>query len=114
MKITVRQWLTRKADRPIPMRTMEATVLGETAKAVHVKLKGFLAPSSTCNHCGRRLTNKVSLLYGIGPICGGHFHINPLGSEEELNEVYEDMKRKMDSVVWQGWIPKSQIESIEN
>jgi hypothetical protein len=114
IKIKVRQWLTKTENNPLPMRVMEGEVKRETAKAILVKLNGFLAPSSVCNHCGRTLTHPVSLLYGIGPVCGGHFHINPLSSEEELKASYEDMKRKMENVTWEGWLPKSSVESIES
>jgi hypothetical protein len=109
--IKVRQWLTRRNDKPVPMRTMEAVIVRETNKAVYVKMNGHLKPSSTCNHCGRRLTHPVSLLYGLGPVCGGHFHINPVNSEEELQRRYTEMQKKMEKVTWEGWIPKSQIES---
>jgi hypothetical protein len=110
--IKVRQWLTRRSTSPIPMRTMEGVILQETARAYKVKLNGHLQPSSTCNHCGRRLTHPVSLMYGLGPVCGGHFHINPCNSEEELKERYDEMARRMEKVTWEGWIPKSQIESM--
>jgi hypothetical protein len=112
-EIKVRQWLTRKDDNPVPMRIMTGEVVRETQKAMLVKLNGFLRPSGTCLHCGRRLTNPVSLLYGIGPICGEHFNINPLSSAEELHSIYEEMARLMGEVKWEGWIPKSQVESIE-
>lgn len=110
--IKVRQWLTKKDNNPIPMRTMEGVVLQETQKAYKVRLNGHLRPSSNCNHCGRRITHPVSLLYGLGSTCGQHFHINPLGSEEELKRNYEQMKKKMEKITWEGWIPKSQIESM--
>jgi hypothetical protein len=111
-KFTVKRWLT-KTDKPVPMRTMKGTILRETAKAIHVRLEGFLEPSKVCLHCGRKLTHKVSLLYGIGPICGQHFHINPLASEEELEKHYDRMKAQMERVQWEGWLPKSQVK-IEN
>jgi hypothetical protein len=52
-------------------------------------------------------------MYGLGPICGGHFHINPCDNEQQLKARYDDMKRKMESVTWEGWIPRSQIESMQ-
>ena len=107
--VEVRQWLTRKDENPVPCRKMKGEIVRETAKAYLVKLHGFLAPSSTCLHCGRELTHPVSLLYGIGPVCGGHFHINPLRSEEELQVRYEQMARQMASVTWEGWLPKGHV-----
>jgi hypothetical protein len=109
-KIEVRQFLTKSESNPVPCRKMEVReVVRESAKAIFVKLQGYLEPSSTCLHCGRSLTHPVSLLYGIGPVCGGHFHINPCASEEELERRYEEMKRQMASVTWEGWLPKGHI-----
>lgn len=112
-QIKVRQWLTKQEKNPIPMRTMTGEILRETARAIHVRLKGFMEPSSTCLHCGRKLTHPVSLLYGIGPSCGRHFHINPCSSEDELQRRYQEMTKAMGEVQWEGWVPKSQIEKIE-
>lgn len=108
----VRQWLTRRNDNPIPMRTMEGVIVKETSKAYQVKLNGLLKPSKQCLHCGRTLTHPVSVLYGIGPVCGGHFHINPCDTKEELEKRYNAMAETMQGVTWEGWIPKSQIESM--
>jgi hypothetical protein len=112
VQIKVKQWMTRVDKNPVPCREMAGEIVRETAKAVLVKLHGLLQPSDTCLHCGRELTHPVSLLYGIGPVCGKHFHINPLSSEAELMEKYEEMKAKMAAVKWEGWLPKSSIEEM--
>lgn len=108
-RIKVKKWMTIKEDNPIPMRVMFGKILRETQKAIYVSVYGKPEPSTTCLHCGRKLTHPVSLLFGIGPICGGHYHINPLNSEEELQERIEEIKQKLADVKWEGWIPKSQI-----
>lgn len=112
-QIKVKQWITRVDANPVPCREMVGLVERETAKAVLVSLHGFLAPSDTCLHCGRELTHPVSLLYGIGPVCGKHFHVNPLSSAAELERSYDEMKQKMAAVTWKGWLPKSAIEFIK-
>jgi hypothetical protein len=109
----VRQWLTRATNsnrNPIPMRTMEGVILQETNKAIKVKLNGLLQPSSNCLHCNRTLTHPVSLMYGLGPVCGGHFHINPCNTEKELKDRYNEMLTTIKNVTWEGWIPKSQVQ----
>jgi hypothetical protein len=111
-QIRVKKWLTKQENNPIPCREMRGIIKKETTKAYLVELKGFLAPSSHCLHCGHELTHPVSLLYGLGPICGQHFHINPLNSEEELQERYEEMKRQMASFTWSGWIPKVAVVNM--
>lgn len=112
VKITVKQWLVKRAENPVPCRTMRGEIVRETAKAVLVRMTGFLEPSTTCLHCGRTLTHPVSLLYGIGPVCGQHFHINPCGSEDELRQRIDHMRHAMESVKYEGWLPKSQIEAM--
>lgn len=113
-KITVRAWMTKKEENPLPMRTMVGIIERETTKAYYMKLHGKPEPSSKCLHCGRKITHPVSLAIGIGPICGGHYHINPYDTQEELEAHIEEIKSKLKSVTWEGWIPKSQItEMIE-
>jgi hypothetical protein len=111
-RVKVKQWLTRRDNNPVPMREMLATVEAQTRNAVLVTMQGFIAPSTHCLHCNRPLSHPVSLLYGIGPTCGGHFHINPLRTEEELNARYDEMCETMSNVTWRGWIPRSQIERM--
>lgn len=110
-KIEVRQFLTKPNPKypdkePVPMRVMYGTIERETPKGLLVKMKGKPAPTSHCMVCGRQLKHPVSLLYGIGPECGEHYHINPFGTEEELNEHYESLRQKLADVTYDGWLPK--------
>lgn len=112
-KVKVSAFMVKK-ENPMPMRTMFFDkVVKETNKSIFVKLQGWPLPSSECLHCGKKLTHPISLLYGIGPICGQHFYINPLGSQEELDAAIEELRDKMSQVKWEGWIPKSKIVNIE-
>lgn len=115
IRIKVKQWLTRPdfTKNPMPMRIMFGHIERETAKAYLINVHGKPQPSSICLHCGRKLEHPVSVLYGIGPICGEHFHINPLNSEEELKAVMDDIAQKLADTKWTGWIPKSGVEEIE-
>lgn len=115
MRIKVRQWLTREdyTDKPMPMRTMFGTIEQETAKAYYVKLHGKLMPSSNCLHCDRDLKHPISLLYGLGPICGQHFYINPCNTKEELETNYAAMCAVMAKITWEGWIPKTGVLEME-
>lgn len=124
-RIKVRQYMTRKSspefdfmkkfnnDNPMPMRVMVGKVLQETKGMVKMELHGRPEPSSYCLHCGKTLTHPVSLLYGIGPICGQHFHVNPLEDESQLDAYMEVLKEKMNEIRWTGWIIKSAIEEKE-
>ncbi|QST02581.1 hypothetical protein IMZ31_24330 (plasmid) [Pontibacillus sp. ALD_SL1] len=115
LRVKVKPFLTKRNPKypdkiPVPMRTMFGYSTRETANGIHMVLKGKPEPSSHCLHCGRVIKHPVSLLYGIGPICGGHYHVNPLESEEELNLRMEEIKQKLANVVWEGWLPKNYIE----
>ena len=108
VKVKVRSWLTKRDDNPMPMRVMVGYVTKETAKSVYVHLHGQPEPSSTCLHCNRELTHPVSIMYGIGPICGGHYHI-PNVSMENVMDYYEEIRAKLAAVTWEGWLPRGHI-----
>lgn len=121
-KITVKSYMTEPATStfdfqdkwnkgiPMPMVTMIGTVIKETRGMFYMELHGQAEPTCNCLHCGRSLTNKVSMLYGIGPICGEHYGINPFDTEEELNEHFEELKKKISEIKWEGWVIKSAIK----
>lgn len=125
-RIEVKRWMTQKSETgsdfqfmaqrnnniPMPMRVMRCVVLDETRGMYHIAARGHPEPSSNCLHCGKTLTHPVSLLYGIGPVCGGHYHINPFNTKAELDASYEDIKKKMSEITWQGWVIKSGIKSM--
>lgn len=98
---------------PMPSRVMVMKINKETKGMYHVSGHLKPEPSRQCIHCGRTLRHKVSILYGIGPICGQHFHINPLSSEAELEARIDEIREKMAAVQWSGWVIKSAILSME-
>lgn len=102
LQISIKPWLARKHHIP---REIDVVVLQETNKAVLVRCKVPARETSTCLMCGRPISHPVSVFYGIGPICGNHFHLprNPTDAEE--------MKRILAEIVWEMWLPKSQILS---
>jgi hypothetical protein len=120
--IKVRQYMTKKAtpqfdfmkkfndNNPMPMRVMKGVKIEETRGMVKMKLNGFFAPSEICFRCGRTLTHEVSRMYGIGPECGGHYHIANPTSLEAFRECEKEIRAKIEAVEWTGWIIKSAIE----
>lgn len=113
--ITVKQYMTQKStlafdfmykwnnDVPMPMRTMTGVVVKETQGMVYMKLHGLAKPTITCMICGKELTNPVSRLYGIGPICLGK-----VGIVRDISDV-AGIKEEMQNITWEGWIIKSAI-----
>lgn len=127
-KITVKQYMTRKAtpefdfmkqwnnDVPMPLRTMIGTVEKETRGMVYMTLHGDITEEKTqrCLMCGRPITNPVSQYFGMGPECGGHNYINPFYSKEELENAVKDYRENvLKNMRWSGWIIKSAVLSDE-
>lgn len=124
-RVKVRQYMTKpptqdfdfhtkwNGGREMPMRIMVGKVVGETPGMYKMDLFAKPMPSSICMVCGKTLTHPVSLIYGIGPECGRHFHMNPFDTEEELEASFEQLKQRMADIEWCGWIPKKAFEEME-
>lgn len=122
--IKVRQYMTKPATEefdfqekwnsniPMPFRIMRGRVLKETRGMVMMDLCAVPMKTDVCMRCGRPLSHPVSRLYGIGPECGGHAHINPFDTPEQLFEALDVVKEKLAQIKWRGWIIKSAIEEV--
>lgn len=123
--IKVRQYMTKpsspdfdfqakwNSDVPMPFRIMQGRVLKETRGMLMMECHAVPLKTDVCMRCGRALTHPVSRLYGIGPECGGHAHINPFETEDELYEALDYVKQKLADIKWRGWIIKSAIEECQ-
>lgn len=100
-------------DVPMPFVIMSGTIEKETRGMYYMKLHGRAERTSVCMCCGKRLTNKISMLYGLGPECGHHAYINPFNSEEELNEHLDEVFKRISDVTWSGWVIKSAIKDMQ-
>ena len=126
-RITVKKYMTEKSvpgfdfmakwnnDEPMPLRMMTGYIDKETKGMVHMVLHGdmYAAQMCTCMKCGKRLTNKVSQYFGIGPECGGHNYTHPFETEEELDKAVEQYKAKLQAITWTGWVVRSAITEQE-
>lgn len=123
--IKVRQYMTKppsdnfdfqsrwNGNTPMPFRVMQGRVLKETRGMLMMECHAVPLKTDVCIRCGKPLTHPVSRLYGIGPECGGHAHINPFNTEEELYAALDEVKQKLSKITWRGWIIKSAIEECE-
>lgn len=123
--IKVRQYMTKPAspdfdfqakwnsDVPMPFRIMRGRVLKETRGMLYMDCHAVPIKTDVCMRCGRPLSHPVSRLYGVGPECGGHAHINPFETEEELYAALDSVKQKLSEIKWRGWIIKSAIEECQ-
>lgn len=92
-----------------------AKPLVETSKALYLYGHGSGETTKTgvCCCCGRLLTHPVSVLLGIGPECGGHFHDwKAVGGYTEEN--LERLRVVLNNIKIEGWVPKSQIISTSD
>lgn len=127
-KIEVKGYMLKKAtpefdfmarwnnDEPMPLKIMYGVKLKETKGMVRMRLHGDIKERVTqrCMGCGRPITNPVSRYFGLGPVCGNHDYTNPFDTEEELQQAVADYRAKLVNTVWEGWIIKSAIESIDD
>lgn len=121
--IRVKRWMTEKTTNdsfdfmrhwnkniPMPLRVMRGRVLSETRGMLYMELRACPLKTDYCMRCGKPLSHPVSRLYGLGPECGGHYHINPFNTEEELQAAIKEVRQKLNNVTWTGWIAKSGVE----
>lgn len=118
-RITVKQYMTKPSEpgfdfmlkwnnnNPMPLRTMEGTLLQETKGMVKMRLRGFGQATCNCMRCGRDLKNPVSRYYGIGPEC-----MQKLGLVRDIEDI-EGIKEDLVQIEWEGWIIKSAITNEE-
>ena len=123
--ILVKPWMTQKSskdfnfmlnwnnDTPMPMRRMRGSINKETPGMYNMTLRGVPSTTGVCSVCGKTLTNPISRLYGIGPECmekTGIFSDIPIEkAKERLNEI----NKRIENIVWTGWIAKSAIMNME-
>lgn len=125
---TVKEYMTRAGtpsfdfmirwnnNIPMPLRVMVGTIEKETAGMVYANLHGEIITRETqfCMKCGKEITNPISRLFGLGPVCGGHNYVNPFSSDEELNAAVEKYRtERLHNITWSGWIIKSAIIAKE-
>ena len=100
--VRVKNWMTQEG--------MDFNINWNNKKAMPFRVMARRLRTDYCMKCGRPLTHPVSRLYGLGPECGQHFHINPFETEQELREAVEEVDKKLSEITWSGWIARSGIE----
>lgn len=88
-------------------------ILIETAKAIYVYGRGTTQTKAIgrCCVCGRTLTHPVSVILGIGPECGKHWHDwDAIGGYTAEN--IELLTKKVEEIKIDQWIPKACVLEI--
>ncbi|MNV38662.1 hypothetical protein D3C71_1302240 [compost metagenome] len=114
MRFQFDPWLIKKSKtnksfnsgKPIPLLVMFGEIIKENDKSFLINVHGKPEPSSICFSCGAELTHPVSVLYGIGPDCGKHFHISPV---KDIMNHMDELKKKFSDIKWRGLVPKKSV-----
>ena len=93
---------------PILVDVTEVMVM--SAKAFKLKAKLTKENGGVCRCCGRTLTDEMSQITGIGPVCAGHVGVKHPKTKDEVAKFREDMSNKIDEIgEFEFWIPKRAI-----
>ena len=88
-------------------------VTAETARAIRVKAE---IPDNTftfgfCRNCGRKLTDKFSMLTGMGKVCANFYGIPYIKNVSEVQEFKDKLDNVIKSIgVKEFWLPKSRVD----
>ena len=104
--------LQENTTSPIKFRNIKIkAVKRETEKAYLMDIEYYSGVVSSCGCCGLPLTNDVSRMTGIGPICAGKLNM-PRPTMKNAKQFMKDLDEKFKTLgtFKEVWIPKSQIK----
>ena len=80
-------------------------------KAMKLEAKLTKENAGICRCCGRSLTDEMSQLTGIGPVCSTYVGVKHPSTRKDLPEFKAKMNKKIDEVgTFEFWIPKRSIK----
>ena len=93
---------------PILVDITEVLVMSD--RAFKFKAKLTKENGGICRCCGRTLTDEMSQVTGIGPVCAKHVGIEHPKTKDDVVKFKEDMSKKIDEIgEFEFWIPKRAI-----
>ena len=96
-------------SKKVPMYFAAKPII-QTQKAVYLYGRGTteVTREGVCMSCGKHLTHPVSVMLGMGPECGGHYHNwDLIGGYTEEN--IERLQKAIRDITIDGWFPKGVI-----
>jgi len=85
-------------------------VMTMSNKAFKLKAKLTKENGGICRCCGKTLTDYMSQITGIGPVCAKYVGVEHPKSVSEVEKFKADMSKKIDEIgEFEFWIPKRQI-----
>ena len=93
---------------PILVDVTEVMIMSN--KAFKLKAKLTKENGGICRCCGRTLTDEMSQVTGIGPVCSGYVGVKHPNSIKDVEQFKIDMSNKIDEIgEFEFWIPKRAI-----
>lgn len=93
---------------PILVDVTEVLVMSN--KAFKIKAKLTKENGGICSCCGRTLTDEMSQITGIGPVCAKNVGVKHPKTKDEVNKFKQEMSNKIDEIgEFEFWIPKRSI-----
>ena len=89
-------------------------LLSVSPKAVKFSGKMTIKRGKVCTSCMRDLTDKFSMLTGMGKTCAKHMKVEYIKDASEATRFREDYLKRVDEIgEMTFWIPKKQIKKWE-
>ena len=93
-----------------PILVDVTAVTAMTDRALRVKGKLTKENGGVCRCCGKTLTDEMSQVTGIGPVCAKYVGVEHPKSKNDVKKFKEDMSKKIDEIgEFEFWIPKRAV-----
>lgn len=93
-----------------PILVDVTAVTAMTDRALRVKGKLTKENGGVCRCCGKTLTDEMSQITGIGPVCAKYVGVEHPKSKNDVEKFKEDMSNKIDEIgEFEFWIPKRAV-----
>ena len=93
-----------------PILVDVTAVTAMTDRALRIKGKLTKENGGVCRCCGKTLTDEMSQVTGIGPVCAKYVGVEHPKSKNDVKKFKEDMSNKIDEIgEFEFWIPKRAV-----
>ena len=93
-----------------PILVDVTAVTAMTDRALRLKGKLTKENGGVCRCCGKTLTDEMSQVTGIGPVCAKYVGVEHPKSKNDVEKFKEDMSNKIEEVgEFEFWIPKRAV-----
>jgi hypothetical protein len=80
-------------------------------RALLIRAKLTKENGGICRCCGRTLTDEMSQITGIGPVCATYVGVEHPKTKDEVDQFKFDLSKKIDEIgEFEFWIPKRSIQ----